>query len=244
MMNKNGFGMTHTMRLAESSPLRRADPRAKLAVSLCASLAVMLPLGKLAVFFLVYVLFIAWARLLPEAARQVWKLKWILGVLFIVDWLVASPALAAAVTLRLVLMAGVFAMFFSTTTPSELCLALVWMRLPYRYAFSLGMSFQAVGHIDAEWRSVIEAQRARGAFSAPRGWRYLPEQVRNLVSLTVPAVVLTARRAWSLTEAAYARGFDSPRRSPYRRLAMKAIDYIILAGALVITAGLAFWRYA
>jgi energy-coupling factor transporter transmembrane protein EcfT len=242
MMNRDGFGMTHTMRLAESSPLRKADPRAKLAISLCASLAVMLPLQKLVVFFLIYVLFITWARLLPAAARQVWKLKWILGVLFLVDWLVVSPELAAVVTLRLVLMAGVFAMFFSTTTPSELCMALVWMRIPYRYAFSLGMSFQTVSHIDTEWRCVIEAQRARGAFSAPRGWRYLPELARNMVSLTVPAVVLTARRAWSMTEAAYARGFESPRRRAYRRLSMKAIDYCILTGALVITAGLAFWR--
>lgn len=241
-ISADGFGMTHTMTLAENSPLRRADPRVKLAVSLCASLAVMLPLEKLVAFFLVYVIFIAWARLLPEAARQVWKLKWILGVIFVVDWLVVSPELAVAVTLRLVLMAGVFAMFFSTTTPSELCLALVWMRVPYRYAFSLGMSFQAVGQVDAEWRGVLEAQKARGAFTAPRGWRYLPGQVRNLVSLTVPAVVLTARRAWSLTEAAYSRGFESPHRQAYRELSMGRIDYIILAGTLLGAAALIFWR--
>lgn len=242
MRNGNGFGMTHTIRLAESSPLRSADPRAKLAVSLCASLAVMLPIEKILVFFLAYGIFMAWARLLPEAARQVWKLKWILAIIFVVDWLVVSPELAVVVTLRLVLMAGVFSMFFSTTTPSELCMALVWMRVPYRYAFSIGMSFQAVSHIDAEWRGVLEAQRARGAFTAPRGWRYLPEQVRNLVSLTVPAVVLAARRAWSMTEAAYARGFESPRRRAYRELTMGRIDYIILAGALVTIAGLAVWR--
>jgi energy-coupling factor transporter transmembrane protein EcfT len=242
MMNANGFGMTRDMMLAENSPLRGVDPRTKLAVSLCASLAVMLPLERLAIFAVIYLLFIGWARLLPEAARQAWKLKWILGVLFLVDWLVVSFDLALVVTLRLILMAGVFAMFFSTTTPAELCLALVWLRVPYRYAFSLSLSFQSVANIDAEWRSIIEAQKARGAFAVSTGWRNLTKQARNLVCLTVPAVVLTARRAWSMTEAAYARGFGSPRRRAYVRLAMGRIDWIILAGAGLLAAFLLLWR--
>ncbi len=236
------YGMTHTMTIIESSPLRRADPRTKLALCLCASLAVMLPLEKIIFFTAVYVIFLLWARLLPEAARQAWKLRWILGVLFLVDWLFVSLNLAMIVTLRLLLMAGVFAMFFSTTTPSELCLALVWLRVPYRYAFSISLSFQTVSSIDAEWRGILEAQRARGAFTAPSGWRYLVEQVRNLVCMTVPAVVLTARRAWSMTEAAYARGFESPHRSTFNRLSMGAIDWIILAGALILATVLIIWR--
>ncbi|HOT47395.1 MAG TPA: CbiQ family ECF transporter T component, partial [Spirochaetota bacterium] len=88
-MNLNStYGMTHAMRIIESSPIRKADPRTKLALCLCASLAVMLPLGKIIFFAIIYVIFLLWARLLPEAARQAWKLKWILGVLFLVDWLV------------------------------------------------------------------------------------------------------------------------------------------------------------
>ncbi len=242
MMKGFTYGMTHTITIAEQSPLRRVDPRTKLAICLCASLAVMLPLEKLLFFIAVYCLFLAWARLLPEAGRQAWKLKWILGVLFLVDWLAVSLDLAVVVTLRLVLMAGVFAMFFSTTTPSELCLALVWLRVPYRYAFSISLSFQTVSGIDAEWRAILEAQRARGAFTAPSGWRYLAEQVRNLVCLTVPAVVLTARRAWSMTEAAYARGFESPHRQSYNRLSMGMIDWAILAAACALAAVLIIWR--
>jgi energy-coupling factor transporter transmembrane protein EcfT len=238
----SSYGMTHTLTIAESSPLRMADPRTKLALCLCASLAVMLPLEKIIFFAFVYIIFLLWARLLPEAARQTWKLKWILGVLFLVDWLVVSLNLAVVVTLRLLLMAGVFTMFFSTTTPSELCLALVWLRVPYRYAFSISLSFQTVSGIDAEWRGILEAQKARGAFTAPSGWRYLVEQVRNLVSLTVPAVVLTARRAWSMTEAAYARGFESPHRNSYKKLSMGLIDWSILFGAAAVAAILIIWR--
>jgi energy-coupling factor transporter transmembrane protein EcfT len=242
MINTDSYGMTNTIRLAECSPLRMTDPRTKLAICLCSSLAVMLPLQKLGFFIVIYILFIGWARLLPEAARQAWKLKWILGILFLMDWLVVSMDLAVIVTLRLVLVAGVFAMFFSTTTPSELCLALVWLRVPYRYAFSISLSFQTVSHIDAEWRGILEAQKARGAFATPSGWRYPIEQVRNLVCLTVPAVVLTARRAWSMTEAAYARGFESPRRRAYNGLSMGKNDWIIITGAAAIAVGLILWR--
>ena len=163
MIRLGTSGRARNLALVEHSPLRRADPRTKLALSLCASLAVMLPLEKLVIFMGVYVLLLLWARLLPEAARQVWRLKWILIVLFIVDWLFVSRELAFLVTLRLILLAGAFSLFFATTTPGELRLALEWMRVPHRYAFSISLAFQSVGLLDDEWRAILEAQRARGA---------------------------------------------------------------------------------
>ena len=85
MIRLGTAGKTRNLMLREDSPLRRVDPRTKLALSLCASLAVMLSLEKLAVFMVLYALLLLWARLLPEAARQVWRLKWVLLVLFVVD---------------------------------------------------------------------------------------------------------------------------------------------------------------
>lgn len=221
--------------LAENSPLRHADPRTKLALSLCASLAVMLPLERLLVFMGIYAFLLLWARLLPEAARQVWRLKWVLVPLFFLDWLLVGLDLAVIVTVRIVLLAGAFALFVRTTTPGELRLALEWLRVPYRYAFSVSIAFQSVGLLDDEWRAIREAQRARGAWKFEwAGWRQLPSQVRELVALTVPAIVLTTKRAWGLTEAAYARGFDSPHRRAYHRLAMGRLDWILLTAAVVV----------
>ncbi len=242
MIRLGTSGRARSLALVEDSPLRRADPRTKLALSLCASLAVMLSLQKLAVFMGLYVLLLLWARLLPEAARQVWRLKWVLLVLFVVDWLVISPELAIIITLRLILLAGAFALFFATTTPGELRLALEWMRVPYRYAFSLTVAFQSVGLLDDEWRTIREAQQARGAWAPPSGWRNLVGKVGDMVALAVPAIVMTTKRAWGMTEAAYARGFDSPRRRPYRRLRMGWLDWLLLAGTLSVAAGLLLWR--
>jgi energy-coupling factor transporter transmembrane protein EcfT len=235
-------GRTRKLALVEGSPLRPADPRTKLALSLCASLAVMLSLQKLGAFMLLYTILLLWARLLPAAARQVWRLKWVLLVLFVVDWLFVSPDLAVIITLRLILLAGAFALFFATTSPGELRLALEWMRVPYRYAFSLSLAFQSVGLLDDEWRAIREAQRARGAWTPPSGWRNLLDRIRDLVALSVPAIVMTTKRAWAMTEAAYARGFDSPHRQPYHRLAMGWLDWALLASSIAVAAALLLWR--
>jgi energy-coupling factor transporter transmembrane protein EcfT len=243
MIRLGTSGRTRKLALVDKSPLRRADPRTKLALSLCASLAVMLPLERLALFMGVYAALLLWARLLPEATRQIWRLKWILSVLFLVDWLAVGPHLAATVTLRLILLAGAFALFFATTTPGEMRLALEWLRVPHHYAFSLSLAFQSVGLLDDEWRTIREAQRARGAWTSNwSGWRNLAAQVRNLVALTVPVIVLTTKRAWAMTEAAYARGFDSPRRRPYHRLKMMRLDWFLLSLAAAISLTLVFWK--
>jgi energy-coupling factor transporter transmembrane protein EcfT len=242
MIKPGTSGRRRNPALVEASPLRRADPRTKLALSLCASLAVMLPLERLAAFMGVYAALLLWARLLPEAARQVWRLKWVLLVLFLVDWLVVGPDLAAVVTLRLILLAGAFALFFATTTPGELRLALEWARLPYRYAFSLSLAFQSLGLLDEEWRAIREAQRVRGAWTPRSGWRQVMERVRDMLALSVPVVVLTAKRAWAMTEAAHARGFNSPHRRPYQHLAMGWLDWALLAGTAAVTVALLLWR--
>ncbi len=227
--------------LARGSPLRPADPRVKLALSLVLSLAVMLPLDRLLAAIVLYAGFLAWARLLPTAGRQLWRLKWVLLILFTVDWWLVSLELACLVSLRVMLLSGAFAIVFATTTPEEFRMALEWLRLPYRYAFSLSLAVQSIGLLEAEWRAVVEAQQARGAWTPLTGWRNLTRQARDLVSLAVPAVVMTTRRAWAMTEAAYARGFDSPVRRPYRRLRMGRLDWVLLGAAALAVAALALW---
>lgn len=227
--------------LVTTSPLRPFDPRAKLALCLCFSLAAMLPLQWLAVCLAIYALLVAWARLLPHAARQLWSMKWLLLALFGVNWLVVGIELAATVTLRVMLLAGVFALFVHTTSTGELRLALERLGVPYRYAFSLSLAFQSVDLLKEEWQSIREAQQARGVGTLRwRGWRNLGTEVRALVALTVPVVVLVTRRAWAVTEAAYARGFDAPHRRPYRRLTMQTRDWALIGMTVLGLIGL-FW---
>ncbi|MBN2554882.1 MAG: hypothetical protein JXA97_02995 [Anaerolineales bacterium] len=224
------------------SPFRRVDPRTKLFLSLGASLAIMYPLQKLLIFMLIYAVFLAWGHLLKEASRQVWRLKWVLLVLFCIDWWAIGLNLAVSVVLRLIFLAGAFAFFFSTTTTTELRLALEWMRVPYRYAFSISLAFQSLGYLEDQWKLILEAQQSRGAWSPDGGRMNILRRVREMVALTVPAIVLTTKRAWAVTEAAYARGFDSPHYHPYRVLKLARLDLALLALMVLIGAGLVFWK--
>lgn len=243
-----GAGSQGRTVLVHESPLRPADPRVKLAVSLIVSLAVMLPLNTLLVAIGLYFIFLGWARLLPAAGRLLWRLKWVLLILFVVDWWLVSLELACLVSLRIMLLSGAFAILFATTTPEEFRLALEWLGLPYRYAFSLGLAVQSIGLLATEWRAVVEAQQVRGAWAPLTGWRSLArqgllwqgmlKQVRDLVALAVPAVVMTTHRAWAMTEAAHARGFDSPSRTPFRRLRMGRLDWALLAAAVLVAVAL------
>jgi energy-coupling factor transport system permease protein len=228
--------------LCENSPLRRMDPRVKLVFVMLVSLAVMLPIERLVVVMAFYLLLLLWAGLFSEMLFQVYRLKWVLVLLFIIDWWFVSIDLAILVTVRLVLLAGVFTVFFSTTTPGELGLALEYLHIPYRFAFSINLVLQSLGLIQDELNAIHEAQKSRGIIPAPDSLHKLVRQIGDLVALTVPAIVLVTRRAWATTEAAYARGFDSPKRTPYRQLNMARRDWIFIAGSSIVVFGLLLWR--
>jgi len=233
-MRVSQTGRTRTMVLFENSPLRRVDPRTKLFISIAISFVVMLPENKLLLFIGFYALFILWARLLVPTLQQLWRMKWILLLLFLLDWWLIGLEHAVTICTRLALLTGVFTLFFSTTTTRELGLALERLRIPYRYAFSLSLAFQSIGILDDEWRTIREAQLSRGAYRQASSLRRFIAQVRDLVSLTVPAIVLTTKRAWSITEAAYARGFDGPNRKSYHTLAYTWLDGILLAAVIAV----------
>jgi len=218
------------LRLVDDSRLRQFDPRVRLALPLCASLLVMVPVSQLLLFFVGYAVLFQWAGLAQVAWQRLWRLKWALLFIFVIDWMIVDLALAAQVTLRVMLLASAFIFVVYTTTPGELRLVLAWLRIPYRYAFSLSLAFQSVTLLADEWQMIQEAQQARGAWEPLqwRGWRDLVPQVRQLIVLVVPAIVLTAKRAWTMTEAAHARGFDAPHRRPYRQLAMQQRDWLLL----------------
>ncbi|MBI9047375.1 MAG: energy-coupling factor transporter transmembrane protein EcfT [Anaerolineaceae bacterium] len=233
-------GRMRKITIVEDSPLRILDPRTKLILCLFISLAVMTPLDRLVAFLCGYLVFITWSKLLSIMGQQIWKMKWILIILFFMDWLLVGLGLATLITLRLILMAGVFTLLFSTTTSSELGLALEELGLPYRWAFSINLAFQSVGLLNDEWQTILEAQKVRG-FSIR--FKKLKDfnQISELIALTVPAIVLSTRRAWSLTEAAYARGFDSPKRLSYRTLKLTHLDWLYMAAPVSIFF-LIFWR--
>ena len=142
---------------------------------------------------------------------------------------------------ELILLAGAFNLFFRTTTLSELRLALEKIGLPYSLAFSLGLAFQSLSFFDEEWQAIREAQQSRGISLSPKNFKELVQQIGDFVALTVPAIVLTTRRAWTMTESAYARGFESPTRISYYQIKLTLVDWLVIIISLCFPIAL-YWR--
>ncbi len=240
---KHGTGEhKRLVRIVHESPLRQVDPRVKLEISLLVALAVMLPLPRLAICWLVFAALMVPARLMAEMLYQIQRIAWLLVVLFLIDWLSVSLELAILITLRFTLVVSAFVIFFATTRPEEFRLALERLGLPYPYAFSLSLAFLSVSLMSEEWHAIWEAQRSRGAWRENTGIRRIGDQLNNLVALGVPAIVLTVKRAWTFTEAAYTRGFDSPHRQSYRQLVMRPEEWALSIGALIVILLVFIWR--
>ncbi len=230
------------IRMVPESPLRQADPRVKLLICTLVALSVMLPLDRLAVFWAFFAAGMFAARLARELLYQVRRIVWILVILFIIDTVFVDLPFALLITLRFVLVVSAFTLFFATTSPEEFRLAMEKLGMPYSYAFSLSLAFLSVSIMYDEFLNILEAQKSRGAWIELKGIRRISEQANSLVALGVPAVVLTVKRAWTFTEAAYTRGFDSPHRHPYRRLVMRRSDWLLATACVAIVLPIFFYR--
>lgn len=223
--------------LVSSSILRRADARTKLAISIAASAAVMLPLPQLAAFCCAYGALVVAAGAATQAVTQIKRMRVFLAVLFAVDWIFIGLDFAALISLRLMLLATAFSTLIATTTPDELRTALERMRVPRRFAFTFTAAFGSLRVFEREWTSILEAQRARGIATpvlTAANWREWRGAAAQLVSFVVPAFVLATQRAWAITEAAALRGFESPVRRTQPRGGFAALDLFFLAGTVLV----------
>ncbi len=230
------------IRLVPESPLRHVDPRVKLVLCLLVALSVMLPLERLALFWCIFIASVFAVRLGAEMLYQIRRIALILIILLVLDWGTIGPAFALLITLRFTLVVSAFTIFFATTSPEEFRLALERIGFPYAYAFALSLAFLSIAIMVEEWQNILEAQRSRGAWREMQGLRRIGDQLHNLVALGVPAIVLTVKRAWTFTEAAYTRGFDSPHRRPYRALVMRRVDWMLGIGSLAAIGLIFFYR--
>jgi energy-coupling factor transporter transmembrane protein EcfT len=228
--------------LVEGSFLRRVDPRAKLALALLVSFALMLRLPALLLFALAYALLVYAGGIAPQVRTQIRRVRWLLVLVFAVDWWLVGPVLAVEVTLRLAMLVSAFQLVMATTTPDELHRAFERLGLPESVALSLGVAQRTLSDLEIEWRRILEAQRARGLDfgGGPRPHR-LSRWWSQSLALAVPAIVLATKRAWSVHEAAAVRGFGSPQRRVDRE-PLASRDRLLLAVSLCVFGLLALWR--
>ncbi len=233
------------------SPIHNLDPRIKF-LYVCVIFAVaiffteILPL--LALFF-VQVPFVLLARVHREWLRSMRGAALLALIIFLTNFLarffsanyVVSALIieeSAAMTLRFIVLVESFSVFFLTTSPDHLGLALEQTRIPYEFVFAFTTAVRFVPVLAEEAETIMDAQKARG-LELERG-NFL-KRTRNYIPILIPLIVSAIRRSLELAEAMESRAWGATKkRTNLYVLKMHRGDAVLIAATIVIIAA-AVW---
>ena len=226
------------------TPIHRLDPRAKFVLLVALVLPALL---FTSVYIMVGLLVVQVPLLVAGHVTRRWLFSLKAGVLlsaliFVVNLLTSNLGLAVALTLRFLVLLTTFSMFFMTTSPDDLGLAIDkvgfvrwlskrWLGYPNALSFTFTTAVRLVPTLAADAQTVVDAQRSRG-LELDKG--NLLKRVRNYVPILIPLLLIAIRRSLELAEALESRGFPGKEgRVSLFELRFRRPDYVLVAASLV-----------
>jgi len=211
------------------TPLHRLDPRPKflLTIGLFTVALLFTNLYALLTVLLVQIPLVVVAKSTRRWLRSM-KGGAVLAILILVMNFItgATFTFSLSMTIRFLALMSSFSIFFMTTSPDDLGLALENMKVPYTLCFTFTTAVRLVPTMAVDAQTVIDAQRSRG-LELEKG--NLLRRVRNYVPILIPLIVDAIRRSVELAEALESRAFGtSERREPLITLKMKSLDYLTI----------------
>jgi energy-coupling factor transport system permease protein len=231
-----------------SSPIHKLDPRIKFVYVIAIFIAAILfsQIIPLIVLFLLQLPFVLLARVQKQWLRSLRGAAFLAAFIFIVNvgtkFFMSNYQLtafdvesAAAMTMRFVVLVESFSVFFLTTSPDHLGLALEQSRVPYEFAFAFTTAVRFVPVLAEEAQTIMDAQKARG-LELEKG--NLLKRIRNYIPVLIPLIVGAIRRSLELAEAMESRAWGATKkRTNLYLLRLHVGDYALLAltvGLLVV----------
>jgi len=201
------------------SPIHNLDPRIKF-VYVCAifvAAIIFWELIPLIILFLIQIPFVLLARVRREWQRSMRGAALLATVIFLTNFAVAfiganyivMPDMverALALTLRFIVLVESFSVFFLTTSPDHLGLALEQTHVPYEFVFAFTTAVRFVPVLAEEAQTIMDAQKARG-LELERG-NFL-KRIRNYIPILIPLIVSAIRRSLELAEAMESRAWGA-----------------------------------
>jgi len=225
------------------------DPRAKFLLVI----AVLIPALLFASVWVMVILLLSQLPLLfiGRVARR-WALSlragvFLSGLIFAVNFFTGSVFSAIALTLRFLVLLTAFSLFFMTTSPDDLGLALdrigavrwlsrKWLGYPNALSFTFTTAVRLVPTLAVDAQTVVDAQRSRG-LELDKG--NLLRRIRNYIPILIPLLLIAIRRSLELAEALESRGFPGKEgRTSLFQLKLKRGDYAIIGisvGAIAVS---------
>jgi len=245
-----GFRFRHV-----SSPIHRRDPRVKfLYVLVMFIVAVMfIELPVLLVLFLLQIPFVLVAGVQRQWLRSLRGAMFLATFLFVFNLIFGyiSPGTtpygmspleyAFAMALRFLVLVESFSIFFLTTSPDHLSLALEQSHVPYEFTFAFTTAVRFVPVLAEEAQTIMDAQKARG-LELEKG--NFMKRIRNYIPILIPLIVSAIRRSLELAEAMESRAWGaSKKRTNLYVLKMKKGDLILIFISIILLVTAIYVRY-
>ena len=229
-----------------SSPIHRLDPRAKFFyVCVMFVMAIMFnALLPIIVLFLIQIPFMLVAGVQREWIRSMRGAVFLAVIIFgfnlffsyIYGYRELSDALEYSFTmaLRFIVLVESFSVFFLTTSPDHLGLALEQSHVPYEFCFAFTTAVRFVPVLAEEAQTIMDAQKARG-LELERG-NFL-KRIRNYIPILIPLIVNAIRRSLELAEAMESRAWGATeKRTNLYTLRLKKPDYVLALVSIFVLA--------
>jgi energy-coupling factor transport system permease protein len=228
------------------SPIHNLDPRIKFVyvIAVFVSAIMFSQIIPLAILFLMQLPFVFLAKVQKQWIRSLRGAAFLAAFIFFVNIATtyfyngySLTALniesAAAMTLRFVVLVESFSVFFLTTSPDHLGLALEQSRVPFEFAFAFTTAVRFVPVLAEEAQTIMDAQKARGLELEKGG---LLKRIRNYIPILIPLIVSAIRRSLELAEAMESRAWGATKkRTNLYMLRLHKGDYaLIFITALVL----------
>jgi len=237
-----------------SSPIHNLDPRIKFIYVIVIFLAAILfgEILPLIGLFLLQIPFVLLARVQKQWLRSLRGATFLAAFIFIVNiatkFFAAGYALtaidiefSAAMTLRFVVLVESFSVFFLTTSPDHLGLALEQTHVPYEFSFAFTTAVRFVPVLAEEAQTIMDAQKARG-LELEKG--NLLKRIRNYVPVLIPLIVSAIRRSLELAEAMESRAWGATKkRTNLYELKLHKGDIALLALTVCILVASIYIRF-
>jgi energy-coupling factor transport system permease protein len=207
----------------------------------------------LAILFLMQLPFVFLAKVQKQWVRSLRGAAFLAGFIFIVNLLtlflsnnytITVPQFegAVAMTLRFVVLVESFSVFFLTTSPDHLGLALEQSHVPYEFAFAFTTAVRFVPVLAEEAQTIMDAQKARG-LELEKG--NLLKRIRNYIPILIPLIVSAIRRSLELAEAMESRAWGATKkRTNLYLLKLHKGDYVLIGiTALILAVTIYVWLF-
>lgn len=225
------------------SPIHNLDPRIKF-IYVCAifvTAIIFLELLPLIILFLIQIPFVVLAGVKREWLRSLRGAAFLATIIFLTNLIFSylsrgTPDVeyAVATTLRFIVLVESFSIFFLTTSPDHLGLALEETHIPYEFCFAFTTAVRFVPVLAQEAQTIMDAQKARGL--ELESGNFL-KRIRNYIPILIPLIVSAIRRSLELAEAMESRAWGATEdRTNLYTLKMHRGDFVLIAITVLILA--------